>query len=164
MSSMKRHMKKFLFMIMPGRQKNVPNGVLHVRTCCFAYCSSNLFELFWRFSYVAVGLAKAPHWWPLNWVPFQTKIVSCAFLITIKKTCFPVKKKKTGVTLPLCEHNLFLSSLKKRRKGDSAWIASNLWSRRNPNFWTRQSCFFSSDWFFECAHPFIREVKHHVYV
>ena len=24
-----------------------------------------------------------------------------------------------------------------------------------PNFWTSQSCFLSSNWFFECEHPFI---------
>ena len=34
-------------------------------------------------------------------------------------------------------------------------IASSLWSRRNPNFWTSQSCFFSSNWFFQGEHPFI---------
>ena len=95
---------------------------------------------------VAVGLAKAPHGWPLNWAPFQMNIVWCAFSITKKTHALPLKKKKTR-HITTCEDSLFLSSLKKRRKGDSAWIASNLWSRRSPNFWTRQSCFFSSNWF-----------------
>ena len=99
---------------------------------------------------VAVGLAKAPHWWPLNWAPFQINIVWNAF--SIKKHVLPLnlkKKKKTGVTLPLCEQTLLLSSSWLRGKGGSARIASNLWGRRSPNFWTSQSCFFlSSNWFF----------------
>ena len=33
----------------------------------------------------------------------------------------------------------------RRRKGGSAWITSNLWGRRSPNFWTGQSCFFLSN-------------------
>ena len=67
---------------------------------------------------VAVGLAKAPHGWPLNWAPFQMNIVWCAFSITKKNTCSPLKKKKTR-HITTCEDSLFLSSLKKRRKGDS---------------------------------------------
>ena len=34
-------------------------------------------------------------------------------------------------------------------------IASSHWSHLSPNFWTRQSCFLSSTWFFQCEHPFI---------
>ena len=30
----------------------------------------------------------------------------------------------------------------------TAWIASNLWSRHSPNFWTSQSCFLLSNCFF----------------
>ena len=30
-----------------------------------------------------------------------------------------------------------------------------LWTRRSPNSWTSQSCFLSSNWFYECVHPFI---------
>ena len=52
-------------------------------------------------------------------------------------------------TLPMC------SSWLKRRKGGSAWIAWSLWSCRSLKFWTSQSCFFSSNCFFDCKHPFI---------
>ena len=38
-----------------------------------------------------------------------------------------------------------------RRKGLSAWIASSLWSHSNPDFWTSQSCFLSSNWFFNAS-------------
>ena len=34
-------------------------------------------------------------------------------------------------------------------------IASWHWSHRSPNFWTRRSCFLSSNRFFQCEHPFI---------
>ena len=34
-------------------------------------------------------------------------------------------------------------------------IASCHWSHRSPNFWTRRSCFLSSNRFFQCEHPFI---------
>ena len=34
------------------------------------------------------------------------------------------------------------------RKGGSAWITSNLWGRRSPNFSTSQSCSAASNWFF----------------
>ena len=40
-----------------------------------------------------------------------------------------------------------LSSWVWRRKRGSDWIASILWSRRNPTFWTSQSCSLSSNWF-----------------
>ena len=49
---------------------------------------------------------------------------------------------------------LFSISLLGRRKGGSAWIASTLWSRRSPKFWTSQSCFLSSNRFFQCEHLF----------
>ena len=52
------------------------------------------------------------------------------------------------------EQNLILSFSLLRRKGSSVWIASTLWSRRSPNFWTSQSCFLSSNQFFLCEHPF----------
>ena len=48
----------------------------------------------------------------------------------------------------------FVFFFTEERKGGSAWIASTLWSRRSPNFWTSQSCFLSSNWFFQCEHPF----------
>ena len=42
---------------------------------------------------------------------------------------------------------------------DGKWgfpsIASSHWSYRSPNFWTRQSCFLSSNWFLQCEHGFI---------
>ena len=41
--------------------------------------------------------------------------------------------------------------LTRRRKGLSAWIASSLWSHSNPDFWTSQSCFLSSNWFFNAS-------------
>ena len=43
------------------------------------------------------------------------------------------------------------------RKGGSAWIMSNLWSRpRSPNFWTSQSRSLSLQTvFFECEYPLI---------
>ena len=44
-------------------------------------------------------------------------------------------------------------------KGGSHWIAKSLWGRRSPNFWAIQSCFFSSNWFFEGEHPFIDKPK-----
>ena len=53
-----------------------------------------------------------------------------------------------------CEQSLLLPfSLPRRGKGGSAWIASTLWSRRSSKFWTSQSCFLSSNWFFQCEHP-----------
>ena len=56
---------------------------------------------------------------------------------------------------PPCEQNLLLSfSLPRRRKVGSARIASTLWSRRSPNFWTSQSCFLSSNRFFQCERQF----------
>ena len=52
---------------------------------------------------------------------------------------------------PPCEQSLLLSfSLLRRRKVGSARIPSTLWSRRSPNFWTSQSCFLSSNRFFQC--------------
>lgn len=54
-----------------------------------------------------------------------------------------------------CEQSLRLSfSLLRRRKGGCAWIASTLWSHRSPHFWTSQSCFVLSNWFFQCKQPF----------
>ena len=41
------------------------------------------------------------------------------------------------------------------KKGDSAWIALSLCGGRSQNFSTTQSCFRSSNWFFECEHSFI---------
>ena len=41
--------------------------------------------------------------------------------------------------------------LTRRRRGLSAWIASSLWSHSNPDFWTSQSCFLSSNWFFNAS-------------
>ena len=43
----------------------------------------------------------------------------------------------------------------RRRKGGSAWIASNLWSRQSPNLWTSQSGPLPSYKFSECKHPFV---------
>ena len=37
-------------------------------------------------------------------------------------------------------------------------LRKNLLSRRNPNFWTSQSCFFASNWVFVCEHPFNDEL------
>ena len=52
------------------------------------------------------------------------------------------------------EQSLLLSFSLLRRKVGSARIASTLWSRRSPNFWTSQSCFLSSNRFFQCERPF----------
>ena len=41
--------------------------------------------------------------------------------------------------------------LTRRRKGLSAWITSSLWSHSNPDVWTSQSCFLSSNWFFNAS-------------
>ena len=61
----------------------------------------------------------------------------------------------TSTFEPPCEQSLLLSfSLLRRRKVGSARIASTLWSRRSPNFWTSQSCFLSSNRFFQCERPF----------
>ena len=61
---------------------------------------------------------------------------------------------KWRLTTP-CEQSLLLSfSLLRRRKVGSARIASTVWSRRSPNFWTSQSCFLSSNRFFQCERPF----------
>ena len=50
------------------------------------------------------------------------------------------------LTVP-CEHSLLLSSFwSRRRNGGSVWIESLLWSSRNPNFCTSQSCFLSWNW------------------
>ena len=49
---------------------------------------------------------------------------------------------------PPFEQSLFLSSWSRRRKAGSSCIASNLRGRRSPNFWTSQSCYLSSNWFF----------------
>ena len=57
---------------------------------------------------------------------------------------------------PPCEQTLLMcSSWLKRRKGDSAWIVSSLWSCCSLKFWTSQSCFFSSNSFIECEYLFI---------
>ena len=53
-----------------------------------------------------------------------------------------------------CEQGNFLSSWSSRRTGGSVWIASNLWNRCKANFWTRQSCFLSSNCFFRLR-PFV---------
>ena len=50
---------------------------------------------------------------------------------------------------PCTEQSLLLfPSWVRKRKGGSAWIMSNLWGRRSPNFSTSQSCSASSNWFF----------------
>ena len=57
---MRRRMRKFLPMVMQGWQRNVTNGALHVRTCFFACCLSNLSGFSQVLVAVAVVLAKAP--------------------------------------------------------------------------------------------------------
>ena len=49
----------------------------------------------------------------------------------------------------------FLLFLIKDEKRGVPSIASSHWSHRSPNFWTKQSCFLSSNRFFQCEHPFI---------
>ena len=44
------------------------------------------------------------------------------------------------------------------KKGDSAWIALSLWRSCSKNFSTTQSCFLSSNWFFECEHSLINKL------
>ena len=63
-------------------------------------------------------------------------------------------KIKVGSLPTLRAEPPFAFFFTEERKGGSAWIASTLWSRRIPNFWTSQSCFLSSNWFFQCEHPF----------
>ena len=54
-----------------------------------------------------------------------------------------------------CEQSLLLStSWSRRRKGGSAWMASNLWTHRSPSFLTCASCLNSSNWLFVWEHPF----------
>ena len=54
-----------------------------------------------------------------------------------------------------CEQSLVLStSWSRRRKGGSAWMASNLWTLRSPRFWTCESCLNWSNWLFVWEHPF----------
>ena len=52
---------------------------------------------------------------------------------------------------PPFEQSLFLSSWSRRRKAGSSCIVSNLRGRRSSNFWTSQSCYLSSNWFFFSA-------------
>ena len=66
---------------------------------------------------------------------------------------FNFLEKETGMTAwqgsPWTEQSLLLfPSWARTTKGGSAWIMSNLWGRRNPNFRTSQSCSLSSNWFF----------------
>ena len=57
-----------------------------------------------------------------------------------------MKESWEEATKPREYYRLFLcSSWSRSRKGSSAWIASNRWGRRRPFFWTRQSCFLSSN-------------------
>ena len=59
---------------------------------------------------------------------------------------------------PPCEQTLLMcSSWLKRRKGDSAWVVSSLWSCCSLKFWTSQSCFFWSNSFVECEYLFINK-------
>ena len=51
-----------------------------------------------------------------------------------------------------CEQLFFFTEEEKRRLCLNR--ASTLWSRRSPKFWTSQSCFFSSNRFVQCEHPF----------
>ena len=46
------------------------------------------------------------------------------------------------------------TSWSRRRKGGSAWMASNLWTHRSPRFWTCESCLNWSNWLFVWEHPF----------
>lgn len=40
----------------------------------------------------------------------------------------------------ICEQSLLLPYWARRSKGSFAWITSNLWNCRSPNFWTSKSC------------------------
>ena len=44
-----------------------------------------------------------------------------------------------------------------RWKKKTTWIALSFWSGRSPKFSITQSCFLSSNWFFECEHSFIEK-------
>ena len=59
--------------------------------------------------------------------------------------------------IPPAFANFSYSPRMSRRKGGSSWIASSLWSRRSPNFWTSESCFVLSKWFIKCKHLFIEK-------
>ena len=61
-------------------------------------------------------------------------------------------RRVCGPTTLRAEHPFQSSSWSRRRRGDSAWIASILWSSYSLNFRTSQSCIPLSNWVFVCKH------------
>ena len=112
---------------------------------------------------VAVGLAKAPHGWPLNWAPFQMNIVWCAFSITKKNTCSPLKKKKNASHYHLRGQPLFIFFKEEEKRRLCLNRVKPLKSPQSELL-DYTILFFLVKLVFEFDHPFIREVKHHVYV
>ena len=92
------------------------------------------------------GRLLAPLGTPMSSSAGQRDWHCCVLLFIQTPTCnWPPCEQ----TLPMC------SSWLKRRKGGSTWIVWSLWSCHSLKFWTSQSCFFSSNCFFDCKHPFI---------
>ena len=61
-------------------------------------------------------------------------------------------RRVCGPTTLRAEHPFQSSSWSRRRRGDSAGIASILWSSYSLNFRTSQSCIPLSNWVFVCKH------------
>ena len=97
-----------------------------------------------------------------SWIAFsatENEILIISITTCENLKCFEIMKvhwlKAARPNSSPFEQSLLLSfPLLRRRKGGSARIASTLWSRRSPNFWTSQSCFLSSNRFFQCERPF----------
>ena len=61
-----------------------------------------------------------------------------------------------GIPVAPCKQSLLFSSWVRKRKRGSASITCSLWGRRSLNFWTRQSCFPSSNfWVQAFVHWFV---------
>ena len=94
------------------------------------------------------GRLLAPLGTPMSSSAEQRDWHCCVLLFMQTPTC----------NWPPCEQTLLMcSSWLKRRKGDSVWVVSSLWSCCSLKFWTSQSCFFSSNSFIECEYLFINK-------
>ena len=114
-------------------------------TCCSFQKNSKLFTIFSRLSLFFQTFSrseKLPGQFQeffKNSTLYEPWLYNLRLLNTnVFKFCFR----------PPFEQSLFLSSWSRRRKAGSSCITSNLWGCRSPNFWTSQSCYLSSNWFF----------------
>ena len=89
------------------------------------------------------GGARAP---PLD-PPLYSKMTCCVFWPVGCDCKLHLLDRREGP----CKQSFLLSSWVRRRKRDSAWFASTLWSSRSSNLLTSQSCFYSSNWLFLSA-------------